>query len=289
MTCAGSGSIRGAPGAMRWRALLVTLGGVLMLASSGCAQLFVGGLVAAQALLPVSDAQEVAIGEAGAQQILAQPGVRVRPDPVLAAYVGQVGQRMARLTGRPALPWRFFVLEDPDRNAFALPGGFIFVTTGVLRVMSNEAQLAGVLGHEAAHVARRHGVAQLKRTMVAQGVLISTLGTSPQVAQLAGRLAAELALRGYGRQAELEADQLGARYAAGARYDPRQLISFLQVLGRSERRAPWLGPLETHPGTGERVARLEAEISREQLKGERLETQAFQQATAPLSSGGAGQ
>jgi len=266
---------------------------MLMLASAvsvggGCSQLVRGGAVAAQAAAPVTDEEEVAIGRAGVQELLKQPTTKLYDDPQVNAYVTQIGQLMAAHANRPQLPWTFYVVDAKEQNALALPGGFIFVTTGALRAMQNEAQLAGVLGHEVGHVAARHGVDQMKRALVAQGILISALGTSPQAAQIAGQVAAELVLRGYGREAELEADRLGAQYMASDQYDPRQLAAFLQVLAQGGQTPAWLAPLTTHPPVEQRVAQLNQVITSERLKGNKLDTAEFKTAIGPLLGGGAG-
>lgn len=261
---------------------------ITLVDTSGCVQLIVGGFGILQGLLPVSKEQEVAMGAAAAQQILARPDVRLYTDPKVLTYVQRVGMTMVQRSGRVDLPWRFFVIDAPQQNAFALPGGFIFITTGALRAMSNEAQLAGVLGHEIGHVTARHGVEQIRRALIARGLLISALGSSPQAAQIAGQIGAQIVLRGYGREAELEADALGATFAARANYDPRQLEAYLQVLGKQGKRPAWLGPLETHPRVEDRIAHLEQVIVAKGLRGSELRAMSFQTAVSPLLGGGAG-
>ncbi|MBE0598642.1 MAG: M48 family metalloprotease, partial [Desulfuromonadales bacterium] len=114
------------------------------------------------ALLQVSPAEEVALGEKAFPQALQQMGGELG-DPQLAAYVDKVGQRLARLSERPDLPWKFQVVNDGTPNAFALPGGFIGISRGLLQQLENEAQLASVLGHEIAHVTARHSVQGMQR------------------------------------------------------------------------------------------------------------------------------
>lgn len=266
---------------------------MLMLATTvsvvgGCAQVVRGGAVAAQAALPISTEQEIAIGRAGVQQLLQDPKHKLYENPQVTSYVTGIGRLMAKHADRPELPWTFYVLDSADRNAMALPGGFIFVTTGALQAMENEAQLAGVLGHEVAHVAARHGVDQIKRTLVAQGIVISALGTSPEAAQIAGTVVAELVLRGYGREAELESDRLGVRYMAQEGYAPQQLGAFLRILAQGGDTPGWLAPLTTHPPVDQRVARLDQVIVSQKLKGNKLEPREFKAATGPLQGGGAG-
>lgn len=245
---------------------------------TGCAQILAGLFEAAQGAAPISREQTIAIGNAAAQQVLSTPGNQQYTDPKVNAYLTKVGQKVVQGNW----PWQFFILDSPQENAFALPGGKIFVYTGLLRMMENEAQLAGVLAHESAHVVRGHGLAQMRRIMVARGILIGTLGTSPAAAQLAGQIAAELVLRGYGRDAELEADQYGVVYAAKADYDPRQLEVFLRKLTAGGRTPSWIVPLSTHPTTDERVKRIEQTITQERLQGSLLNRDPFLAGTAPL-------
>ncbi|HEY9766203.1 MAG TPA: M48 family metalloprotease [Chroococcales cyanobacterium] len=266
---------------MREIGLVLSIG-IMLGASIGCYRLLEGGLFAAQAAAPISDQQEISIGQAGVEQIFAQPENRLYREPQVNAYVSGVGWEMARQTGRANLPWQFFLLESPQKNAFSLPGGMVFVTTGILRSMDNRAQLAGVLGHEAGHIGARHGIAELKRALLARGILISALGDTPLAGQIAGQLAAELVLRGYGRQAEFEADELGASYSSKANYDPRQLEIFLRDLAQGGEPPAWLSPLETHPPIQERIERLEKFIQKKHLGGSRVEAIPFKAAMAPL-------
>lgn len=256
--------------------------------TGGCAQLLRGGAVAAKAAIPISTEQEIALGSSGVQELLRDPRNKLYDNPQVNAYVTRIGREMAGHSGRPELPWTFYVLESPDRNAMAMPGGFIFVTTGALQAMQNEAQLAGVLGHEVGHVAKRHGIDQIKRALVAQGIVIGTLGSSPQAAQIAGAVVAEIVLRGYGREAEFEADKIGAEYMAQENYAPQQLAEFLKILAQGGQTPGWLAPLTTHPPVAERVAELNQVIASEQLKGATLDAEEFKAATGPLQGGGAG-
>lgn len=255
----------------------------LALSVSGCAQLLVGGLTAAQALQPISEAQEIQIGQAAAQEVLSDPKVRLYPDAQVDAYVTRVGARMAARSERPGLPWEFRVIQDPSLNAFALPGGQIFITTGALKAMKNEAELAGVLGHEVAHVAHKHGLDKLKQAMVAQGLLIAALGSSPELLQQAGKIALQLVLNGYGRAAELEADRYGTLYEARESYDPHALANFLQTLTATSGETPaWLGALSTHPSLAERLETIRQTIAQNHLSGGQARQAEFLAGTAPL-------
>lgn len=271
------------------RRLLVGLVlGATLGANNGCGQVLRGGAAAAQAALPVSQAQEIAMGQAGVQQILSDPHNHLYTNPTINAYVTRVGMKMAAQTGRTGLPWKFYLLDSPKVNAFSLPGGFVFIYTGALKAMTNEAQLAGVLGHECGHVALRHGVEKLKQELLAQGILLSALGQSPQAEQVVGIVVATLVLNHYGRDEELQADTQGALYASRAGYDPHQLETFLEVLSKSGEPPAWLEPLQDHPSTAERVAHLQQVITTRHLTGTALGTVPFREALTPLSGGGAG-
>ncbi len=253
------------------------------LASTGCAQLLLGGLTAAQALQPISDEQEIEIGRGAAHEVLNDSKTEVYTHSGVNAYVQGVGKRMAARSERPSLPWEFRVIQDPALNAFALPGGQIFITTGALKAMKNEAELAGVLGHEVAHVAHKHGIEKLKQAMVAQGVAIATLGSSPQIAQQAGSIALQLVLNGQGRSAELQADRYGTIYGAGESYSPPALGDFLKTIHASSGATPtWLGALSTHPPLEERLETIRQTIEENRLSGSVIRQSEFLAATAPL-------
>jgi len=261
---------------------------LVLIPSPGCARLIAGGLVASQALTPISDDQEIAMGAAAVRQITASPDFHLYAEPQVNAYVTRIGREMAAQTSRPRLPWQFIVQDSPTMSAFALPGGFVFVTTGSLKAMTNTAELAGVLGHECSHVAVKDGIQQVKEQLIAQGVLISARGESPQVAQLAGDIAATVVLRGYSREAEYRADCNGAIAMSRAGYDPHELVHFLQVLAQLPPETPsWLGALATHPTAPDRIARLTQEIASRHLEGRLVEAPEFQAAMAPLTGGGA--
>jgi len=265
-----------------WRLVLI-IGLVFSVGMTGCAQLLVGGLTAAQALQPISDEQEVAIGNAALQQMVQDPNFRLYTGEALNQYVAGVGASLAQKTSRANLPWRFGILASPDLNAFALPGGIIVVTTGALQAMKNEAELAAVLSHEIGHVVERHGIEHLKRAMVAQGLAIAALGTSPQIAQAAGSIALQIVLNGYGREAEFEADRFGAQLASQNGYDPDALVGFLETIAARSGETPgWLVPLSTHPTVEQRVETIRQIVREQKLTGTKTNTEEFERQTRPL-------
>jgi predicted Zn-dependent protease len=185
----------------------------------------------------ISEQEEIAMGREADAQIPQQLGLY--DDRELQEYVAAIGGRLANESERPDLPWTFRVVDDDVVNAFALPGGFIYVTRGILSHMSDEAELAGVLGHEIGHVTARHSVNQMSKGMLAQiGLGIGSV-LSPEVANLSGLAQSGLSLLflKYGRDDERQADELAFRYGARANYDPRSLIDLFALLERVSERA----------------------------------------------------
>ncbi len=188
----------------------------------------------------MSEEAEIAEGRKAHPGVLAEYGVV--QDPRLQAYVDEIGQRLARQSHRAQLKWTFTVLDSPEINAFALPGGYVYVTRGILAVMESEADLAGVIGHEIGHVTARHGAQRATRQQTAGlGVLAATLlGAVAGVGDLAGQLSQGVAagyVASYSREQELQADRLGAEYLVRNRYDPRNMVDVIGVLQTQERYA----------------------------------------------------
>ena len=212
----------------------------------------------------VSESQEVEIGRQEAQKV--GQSIGFYEDAAVQSYVAGIGKRMAAESERPQLPWEFHVVNDASVNAFALPGGFIFVTRGLMTAVMNEAELASVIGHEIAHVTHRHSVQQISRAQLAQIGLVAGSIMSSTVAQYGGLLGQGLGVLflKYGRDAELEADQSGFRYALNQNYDVRQMIGMFEVLegvsqlsGGAGKLPEWLS---THPNPGNRIAATEARL-----------------------------
>jgi predicted Zn-dependent protease len=267
---------------------------LVALAGSGCkgvntANVVAGVLTAAQAL-SITDAQEQQIGDETKLKVLAE--MPEYPNPTVAAYVNQVGQKMAAQAqaDRKGQKYEFHVVQNPEINAFATPGGYVFVTTGALALMSNEAQLAGVLGHEVGHVANRHSVRGIQETFLAQGVEIAVLGKdADKLIQQGANIAANLVLKGFDRGKEEEADKFGAKYAFNGGYDPRELGGFLGALAAATGETPaWLVPVADHPRSDDRIAELKKYITAQQYDptGKALNADAFKSSvTANLTTG----
>lgn len=180
----------------------------------------------------MSESQEIQMGRESDPEIVASMGLY--PDEDLQRYVEEIGLRLAARSERPDLPWTFRVLDDPVINAFALPGGFIYVTRGILAYMDSEAELAGVLGHEIGHVTARHSVNQISRAQVAQLGLGVGMILAPELQRFEGLASTSLGLLflKFGRDDERQADQLGVRYMGRLGYDPAQLSGVMAMLGR---------------------------------------------------------
>ncbi len=190
----------------------------------------------------------------------------VHDDLELQEYVQRVGEKVAKVSERPELDWKFTIVDTDDVNAFATQGGYVYISRGILPYMQNEAQLAAVLGHEAAHVAARHLQAQKKKsTMAGLASAATAIFTGiPALADLTNMAGAAI-ISGYGREAELEADRLGAEYLAKAGYKPDAMIDVLSTLkdqdlfererARLEKREPRIyhGVFASHPDNDTRL------------------------------------
>lgn len=211
----------------------------------------------------VSAAKEKEIGEEAARNV-AQT-MTLSSDPALVAYVGQIGRRLAEHSPRRDVEYRFFVVEEQEPNAFALPGGYIYVTRGLLVLVNSEDELAGVLGHEIGHVAARHAVQQVSRA--APFAIVTGIGAgltslaSPLLGELVGGiggLASGLVLSPFSRDQEREADRVGQEMSAKSGWDPAAMADFLTTLERDQRQRGQQEQrfdfLATHPSTPERVA-----------------------------------
>jgi len=214
----------------------------------------------------VSESQEISIGQQSHPEILRQFGV-YDEKPELNRLVNRIGQQLAAASERPNLPWTFTVLDSPIVNAMALPGGYIYVTRGMLERINSEDELAGVLGHEIAHVTARHSAQQISKSQLAQlGLVLGAVMAGPEVLQQYGQLA-ELGLgllfQRYSRQHETEADLLGTGYMAEARFHPVGAERMLMTLQRLDRNRG--GGLDryfmSHPDPAKRVRDVRQKIT----------------------------
>jgi predicted Zn-dependent protease len=205
----------------------------------------------------VSTSKEAQMGRESDPAVIEQYGLY--GDSTLASYVDSVGQSLAAVSQLPTLGWHFRLLDSPVVNAFAIPGGYIYITRGILAYLNSEAQLAGVLGHEIGHVTARHSAQQITRSQIASvGLLAGAVfvGALRPYTGLAQEGLGLLFLK-YSRDNETQADELGIGYATGADYDPRVIPSTYAMLKRvGERSGDRLpGFLSTHPDPGDREVR----------------------------------
>lgn len=187
-------------------------------------------------------------------------------DADLQAYVRRIGDEMAARSERPTLPWTFRLVDDPAVNAFALPGGYVYVTRGLMSYMTSEAELASVMGHEIGHITARHTVSQISKAQLASIGLAVGMIVRPELQSLGGLAETGLSLLflKYGRDAERQADDLGLRYISRVGYDPRPMADVFTTLERvsaAESRGRVPGWLSTHPDPGDRRTRIGQQIA----------------------------
>lgn len=219
----------------------------------------------------MSESQEAQVGAQEHDKIIAEFGVY--ENAPLSAYVNQIGQKVARYTERTNVTYRFTVLDSPMVNAFALPGGYVYVTRGLIALANNEAELAAVLAHEVGHITGRHSAERYSRgvlTSLGAGLLSAAIDQSG-VSQALG-IGSDLYMKSYSREQENEADTLGIRYLARAGYDPSAMTSFLRSLqkhsaleaslaGKKGAQSPISEYFSTHPATRDRVNKTAQEVA----------------------------
>lgn len=205
-----------------------------------------------------SKQEEIALGREITGSLLgAAPLVS---NAALQNYVNKVGRIVANQSERADLPWKFGVIESSDLNAFAAPGGYVLITKGLYLQLSNEAQLAGVLGHEIAHIVQKHQLKVLQKQQllnIGAGLITDKLGKDNQIAQKAIGSGAEISARSLDKNAEYEADRMGMVLAARAGYDAYGLAEVLQTIGQTNKSDNSVALLfKTHPHPDERLTRL---------------------------------
>lgn len=224
-------------------------------------------------------AQEAAIGAEEHPKLLAAFGGAYDERASLAAYVDGIGKRLLAVTETPGAKFTFTIVNSDVVNAFALPGGYVYISRGLMALANNEAELAGVMAHEIGHVTARHAAQRYNRTVFAQlGAAVLGVAVGNRAVADIANLGAAVYVQGYSRDQEFEADQLGIRYLARAGYDPGAMADFLSTLGDdsalaakiagNEERPAELSLFASHPRTVERVSRA-AEAARSRQSGDR--------------------
>ena len=214
----------------------------------------------------VSLEQELALGKEAHREITRKIGLYYNPK--LKKYVNNIGQRLASVSHRQKFPYHFNILDSPQINAFALPGGYVYVCRGILEIMNSEAELAAVLGHEIGHVAARHGVEQLSKAQgfawlsIGINILLQKKGANPKKTQQIVNTLINLTMLGYSRKQEYQADLLSLEYTTKAGFNPMGVVNLLKQMKLIEKGTPSkLGTFfSTHPLTRERTDKVKTEI-----------------------------
>jgi beta-barrel assembly-enhancing protease len=225
-----------------------------------------------QRVAGITPEQEVALGLQAAPEMFQQFG-GLDPSPEAQALVDRVGERLVSKTAAAQSPYKFefHLLDDPETiNAFALPGGQVAITEGLVRRLESEGQLAGVLGHEIGHVIARHGAEHIAKQQLTEGLTgAAVLATydpnnpSTQGSAAVAALIGQLVTMRFGRQDELESDQLGVRLASEAGYDPRSMVGLMKILDESSQGGRPPEFFSTHPNPENRIARIESAIQKQ--------------------------
>lgn len=236
------------------RAPIAAACALLLAAAAGCQSI--------NNLNILSDADEINLGTDFAQELEKQ--LEFVNDPMVVAYVDSLGQALARNSKRNNIPYHIKVVNSDEVNAFAIPGGFLYVNRALIQEAESESELAGVMGHEIGHVVGRHGAKQMTRQYGLGFLLSLALGPDPAFWQrTAGELLATGALLKYGREAELEADRLGVEETYATRIDPGGIVTFFEKLMALHEREPsgFEQLFSTHPPTTERIELAQQHIA----------------------------
>lgn len=232
--------------------LLYSLLGASMLLTSTCA---VNPVTGKKQIVLMSEEQEITMGKEADPEILAQYGLY--ENAALQDFITKKGKEMAAISHRPNLNYEFKILDSDVLNAFAVPGGYVYFTRGIMAHFNNEAEFAGVLGHEIGHITARHSVSQQTKAVLGQVGLIGSMILVPQVAEFAEPLSQGLGLLflKFGRDAETQSDELGVEYSSKIGYDAKEMAGFFKTLDRKSAASgneELPDFLSTHPNPGSR-------------------------------------
>lgn len=233
---------------------------------AGWVDLLLGGVRVLQ-LSNMSDAQEVDLGRGINQQLISSGQIRLYNNAAVNGYVNDIGQRLAAVSDRPDIPYVFQVVQDDAVNAFATMGGHVYITTGLIEAADNEAELAGVMGHEIGHIAGRHAVEQMRQVAITQGITGALGVNRDRLVNIGTQVALQLPAS---RNDEYEADRHGFESMGRAGYDQSGMVTFMQKLVRQGSPPEFLS---THPDARNRVNALQQD----------LDESAMPQATAGLN------
>ena len=220
----------------------------------------------------ISQDREVELGQAINRELIDSGRAKIYRNQEINNYVDRIGQRLAKISQRPDLPYTFQVVDDESINAFATMGGYVYVNKGLIAAADNEAELASVIGHEIGHIAGRHGIEQMRDRALAQGLLSAAGLDRSDAIQIGVELAVS---RPNSRSDELEADRFGLENMVEANYAPAGILGFMQKLLKRGGSAPSF--LSTHPATSERIRILQQQIDPQTANlGNGLDRQAYQ-------------
>lgn len=235
----------------------------------GCSAAQRAGASKGVASLLISDAQELEIGRQVKAEIEKEPNFRYVEDQAISAYVNELATPILQAANEVRrVPWKVYVIDDPNMvNAFATPGGYIYVYTGLILAADSDAEIAGVMGHEAAHVTERHSARALVNAYGIQAVTDLALGNNPGLlGQISSTIAGQGLMLANSRSAENEADRAGAHFSNAGGYDPRGLATFFEKLKAEQGSTPAaLTFLSTHPDPGDRVQNVNRIIQEDRL------------------------
>ncbi|MEL6352254.1 MAG: M48 family metallopeptidase [Cyanobacteria bacterium J06627_28] len=227
---------------------------------AGWLDLLINGVRVYQ-LSNMSDSQEVDLGGGINRQLIESGQIRLFNNAGLNSYVDSIGQTLAGVSDRPNIPYTFQIVEDDAVNAFATMGGYVYITTGLMAAADNEAELAGVVGHEIGHIAGRHAVQQMRQAAITQGITGALGVDRERLVNIGTQIALQLPAS---RSDEYEADRHGFYSMGRAGYDQTGMVSFMQKLVRSGSPPEFLS---THPDARNRVSSLQSLDDSEAIQG----------------------
>ncbi|MBN2456346.1 MAG: M48 family metalloprotease [Sedimentisphaerales bacterium] len=238
------------------RKLIFSIAILFALLPAGCAT---NPITGRQELMFFPEQHDVEIGRTYAPEIEKQMGGRI-DDPALQNYIDSVGQRIARLSHRPDLPYHFIAVDHNSVNAFALPGGYVYITKGMLAKLNTEAQLAGILAHEITHIVARDSSAAMSR-QIGINLVLSTITSekTPQNARMVADITKQIMSLQYSRKDERQADLTGLSYMTEAGFNPYGMVQTMQILQAQQQIRP-IEFFSTHPAPQSRIAYLTEEI-----------------------------
>jgi beta-barrel assembly-enhancing protease len=226
----------------------------------------------------ISKTQEVELGTSINQELISSGQAKIYRNQPINDYINQIGQRLAKTSQRPDIPYTFQIVDDDGINAFATMGGYVYVNKGLIATADNEAELASVIGHEIGHIAARHGIEHMRDSAVAQGLLSAAGLDRSDAVQIGVELAVS---RPNGRSDELEADHFGLNNMIKANYAPAGILGFMEKLLQAGGSTPSF--LSTHPATSERIKILQEQINPQTVNvGDGLDNQAYETITSSL-------